>query len=428
MPGRVISTVCIRVSSALGGACRRHLSDKVATVALVVILTPLLLVEASCGKTIYRTLPSDRPPVPISTAREVLNPNPPSHPVRLIFIHHAVGDHWLADDGGQLGQALRDNNYFVSDTDFGWVPEDFDVGIETIGDHTDIGQWYSWFAGPNKTWYLAALFSEEQTHSYIPYTRLPYNPAPTGENEIIMFKSGFENSALSGNPDDPPTPTTGYNALRSEHSSSENLTVANAMGIYTDLLIHFETRQDKLFVVITAPPLVDAASTPEQAANARALNRWLTEEWLKDYPYSNVAVFDFYDVLTSNGGSPQVNDLGWSGGNHHRFQNGAVQYITGQGGNFSAYGTSADDSLPTDAGLLKATGEYMELLNVAYHHWRRGQLLVPVGGGNITGGETGGTARRVTDSAGLARFVNLHWQAPGGKDVILVGGRAGCRI
>jgi hypothetical protein len=37
-----------------------------------------------------------------------------------------------------LGIALRDNNYFVSDTNYGWGPADQDEGYGTIGDHTDI--------------------------------------------------------------------------------------------------------------------------------------------------------------------------------------------------------------------------------------------------------------------------------------------------
>ena len=31
---------------------------------------------------------------------------------------------------------------------------------------------------------------------------------------------------------------------------------------------------------------------------------------LDDYPYNNVYVFDYYNVLTSKGGSYEVNDLG----------------------------------------------------------------------------------------------------------------------
>ena len=69
------------------------------------------------------------------------NPNPPPSPVKLIFIHHSTGQAWLDDGHGGLGLALRDNNYFVSDTNYGWGPDG-------IGDQTDIGHWWTWFRGP----------------------------------------------------------------------------------------------------------------------------------------------------------------------------------------------------------------------------------------------------------------------------------------
>jgi len=123
-----------------------------------------------------------------------------------------------------------------------------------------------------------------------------------------------------------------------------------------------------LFVVITAPPLMAGDTTPELAANARALNNWLVDDWLSNYPHANVAVFDFYTVLTTNGGDPDTNDLGALTGNHHRYRNSAIEHITDQGGNTSAYPTG--DSHPSQAGNLKATGEFVPLLNIFYHRWQ----------------------------------------------------------
>ena len=99
----------------------------------------------------------------------------------------------MADENGGLGIALRDNNYFVSDTNYGWGPAYTD-GTSTIGDHTDIGNWWEWFRGPNSSTYLNALYDESDQHSS--YSRLP--TAPTGENEIIMFKSCFPELSASG--------------------------------------------------------------------------------------------------------------------------------------------------------------------------------------------------------------------------------------
>ena len=224
--------------------------------------------------------------------------SPPSSPTRLIFIHHSTGENWLADGNGNLGINLRDNNYFVSDTNYGWGPDG-------IGDRTDIGNWWEWFRGPDSSTYLAALYAEAGQHSS--YSRMATSPG--GENQIVMFKSCFPNSELHGSPSDP-VPDIGSNPLKGESCGSSNHTVANAKGIYIDLLEYFKSRLDKLFIIIAAPPL----RLGTDAANARAFNNWLINDWLAAYPYNNVFVFDFYNVLTSNGGSPSATDLNLPGG------------------------------------------------------------------------------------------------------------------
>lgn len=287
------------------------------------------------------------------------NPSPPSSPVRLIFIHHSCGENWLEDSNGGLGIALRDNNYFVSDTNYGWGPG-------SIGDSTDIGNWWDWFRGSSSPTYLAALYAESGQNSS--YSRLGTNPG--GENEVIMFKSCYPNSALEGSPGDP-VPPIGSNPLKGQGSGSSYHTVANAKGIYIDLLEYFKTRQDKLFVVITAPPLRDGT----YAANARYFNNWLVNDWLDSYPYNNVFVFDFYNVLTSNGGGPYASDLGWESGNHHRWHNGAVQHKTDGGSDTLAYPTGDDH--PNYVGNQKATAEFVTLLNVAYNRFAGGSADAP---------------------------------------------------
>lgn len=294
-------------------------------------------------------------PAPTRAAANALDPSPPPQPVRLIFIHHSTGENWLADDNGELGLALRDNNYFVSDTNYGWGPAYQDGGSGTIGDHTDIMDWYNWFTGPHRDTYLAALYPESDQHSS--YSRLSTNPG--GPNTIIMFKSCFPNSNMWGSPDDPPAASA---------DNTSDLNVANAKRSYLDALNYFAAHQDKLFVVITAPPLMASDTTPERAANARAFNNWLVNDWLSNYPHANVAVFDFYTVLTTNGGDPDTNDLGAATGNHHRYRDGAIEHIADQGGNTSAYQTG--DSHPSQAGNLKATGEFVPLLNIFYHRWQ----------------------------------------------------------
>ncbi|MEW5868085.1 MAG: carbohydrate binding domain-containing protein [Chloroflexota bacterium] len=266
------------------------------------------------------------------------DPTPPAEIVKLIFIHHSTGENWLTDGYGDLGVTLGQNNYFVSDTNYGWGPD-------AIGDRTDIYNWPEWFRGPEGPRYLEALYNESGQNSG--YTRTL--PDPGGENQIIMFKSCFPNSNLEGNPDDPPAPGDG-------------LTVSNAKYVYNDLLNYFVTRPDKLFVVITAPPVQD----PSYAANARAFNNWLMQDWLQEnnYPLNNVAVFDFYNVLSDPN-------------NHHRFINGDIEWINSNGRGTSAYPSSGDDDHPSVAGSRKATDEFVPLLNVFYNRWRAGGAAVP---------------------------------------------------
>ena len=282
--------------------------------------------------------------------------NPPLNPVRLIFIHHSCGQNWLSDSNGGLGIALRDNNYFVSDTNYGWGPDG-------IGSSTDIGHWWLWYRGPNSSTYLGALYSESESHST--YTRL--SGAVTSENQIIMFKSCFPNSALKGSISDT-VPPIDSNPLRGESCGSQYHTIANAKGIYIDILEYFKTRPDKLFIVITAPPLVDDSN----ADNARAFNNWLVNAWLEGYSVGNVFVFDFYNVLTSNGGDANTNDLGSDSGNHHRWWNGEVQHKT-DGDDDSSPNTleyPTGDDHPSSAGNRKATAEFIALLNNAYNNFQ----------------------------------------------------------
>jgi hypothetical protein len=266
------------------------------------------------------------------------DPSPPEELVKLIFVHHSVGENWLADAQGKLGEALARNNYFVSDTNYGWGPNG-------IGDRTDITDWPEWFTGPESNRTMRALRSESERHS--PYARSGSDPG--GENRIIMFKSCFPNSNLEGSPTDPPRRGTG-------------LTVENAKAIYNELLTYFRTQPQTLFVAITAPPVQD----PRYAANARAFNSWLVRDWLASYPGSNVAVFDFYDVLTG-------------AENHHRFRDGAIEHVASRGGDTLRYPTGGDDH-PSPPGSRKATREFVPLLNVYYHRWQKDAPTAPAPG------------------------------------------------
>ena len=248
---------------------------------------------------------------------------PAASPVKLVFIHHSTGGNWLAAPNedqpyGDLGAALMANNYYVSATNYGWGPNG-------IGDRTDIPNWPEWFTGQNSAAVLAALYGEtgQNTGDFGAWPRLAADPG--GENTVVLFKSCFPNSDLFGEPDDPPAAQPG-----------DQFTVANAKAVYNDLLIYFTAHPEKLFVAVTAPPQLendysaDYQIPAHRAANARAFNNWLVHEWLAGYPHPNIAVFDYFNVLTH----PD---------NHHRVVGGTVEHVTSPESEDFAY-------YPNDAG------------------------------------------------------------------------------
>jgi hypothetical protein len=269
--------------------------------------------------------------VGMAPAHAADNAAPPAQPVKLVFAHHSVGQNWLDDDQGGLGAALAANNYFVSDTNYGWGPD-------SIGDRTDIPNWPEWFVGPQSSGYTSALYGLSDQNST--YTRTFADPG--GSNQIVMFKSCFPNSSLAGNPNDPATP--GY-----------ELTVGNAKWVYNQLLPYFAAHPEKLFVVVTAPPNSENA----YAANARAFNTWLLDIWRSENHYTlpNVAVFDFYNVLTG----PD---------NHHQLVDGVETHPVAPGMNGAYYRTYVGDDHPNVAGSQKATAEFVPMLNAFYHRWQ----------------------------------------------------------
>jgi hypothetical protein len=264
---------------------------------------------------------------PAASQTRAPSARPPKEPVRLVFVHHSCGENWLADSNGGLGKALAENNYFVSDTNYGWGPNG-------IGDRTDITDWPEWFLGPRSREYTQALYRESGQHCE--YARTGTDPG--GENRIVMFKSCFPNSNLKGRPSDEP-------------ARGDGLSVANAKAIYNELLKYFAKHPDRLFVVVTAPPVQDRI----YARNARALNRWLVQDWLAGYRGNNVAVFDFYNVLTD----PK---------NHHRVRDGKIEYTCEAGRDTLYFPTDGDDH-PSAAGNRKATEEFVPLLNAYYQKW-----------------------------------------------------------
>ncbi|RLD13080.1 MAG: hypothetical protein DRI28_06585, partial [Caldiserica bacterium] len=306
------------------------------------------------------------------------DPTPPKKVVKLVFIHHSTGEDWL--NKGDLRKELNRNNYYVVETNYDWGPKDLDVNDgNPIGYHTDVGHWYNWFLGPHRDVYLSHLYNSTYT------TGANSIDDPGGEAEIVMFKSCFSSlQVIYGNPDDPPLPRGENNPIYGKGCMDDwAYTVSNIKGLYRDLLDYFKTRQDKLFVIITTPPSLKEY-VGDMGRLLRAINNWLVDDLFKSYPYNNVFVFDYYNVLTSNGGSPNKNDLGADTGNHHRFRNGKVEHVVNLDYHWLTYPSDSDgdgvpdDNHPTPAGHKKATYEFVPLLNIAYNRWKTGTKEVSI--------------------------------------------------
>ncbi len=229
----------------------------------------------------------------------------PVRTMRLLFIHHSCGGQLLADkgddiqvipdtciykshpNGGGLRTLLQKNNYEVHEASYKSV----------IGARTDVCDWNAKFRDRMDD----ILRTDRQDDKYNDLSI---------KNDIVMFKSCFPNSEVVADGKEPGNP------------DSPEKTLANYKAAYSKLLGYFKSRPDTLFVVVTAPPVVKSvpSRTKEFIKNVmgsedtiqaigervRRFNNWLKDTdkgWLAGYSEKNVAVFDYYDVLTGHGKS-----------------------------------------------------------------------------------------------------------------------------
>lgn len=272
----------------------------------------------------------------------------PSKPLNVLFIHHSIGGSLLAAEGPQKGDkaaqniwethpsggGLRDKlaaqGYSVHEASYG----------SAVGEDTDLFHWPGKFATQMET--ILALELQDE--------RLPEGQ----KNHVVMFKSCFPNNLFTGEGSAP------------GNAAGPELTVWNAKASLNAVLRELEKHPETLFVYLTAPPVapkpepmplyrvlvrllkgrVEPEWTGKQASWAREFNTWVVSKdgWLKDYTKNNVAVFDYYDVLTEHGAS------------------NLSRYATGDG----------DDSHPSAKGNRAAAEAFVPFINRAV---RRAGLL-----------------------------------------------------
>ncbi len=204
----------------------------------------------------------DSPAVKASSRGEYTN---------VIFLHHSTG-RALIEQGG-VRELFTEAGFDFWDHDYNWPglrrPDGTEAGYSYAipGDNTD----------PDG---LARIFSQRAYG-------LPLN-ALSGllQHEVIVFKSCFPASNIE---------------------SDEEL--QQRKDWYLGIRDVMDAHPDKVFVVMSQPPLHPAATTPEAAARARAFADWLTSDaYLAGH--LNVFAFDFFDALAEDDpASPEVNML-----------------------------------------------------------------------------------------------------------------------
>ena len=189
---------------------------------------------------------------------------------RMIFLHHSVGRGILYEGG--LRDSLLEMGVLVKGATYG----------DEIGQNTDIKDWVPKFQS-----------DMDRIFSFKAHPDRYYSDGKS--NDIIMFKSCFPNSNI-----------VGEGQLLGDQASSGQ-TMANYRSVFEELKGEIARYPNKLFIYVTAPPLVPESTTPENAANAVSFNRWLIEEYLPDYQketgHTNLAIFDLFSVLADETGN-----------------------------------------------------------------------------------------------------------------------------
>jgi hypothetical protein len=188
----------------------------------------------------------------------------------VLFVHHSTGSALIAEGDvrplfTELGYQFWDHGYNYE----GLVRPDgtptrhsYDLPGNQGQGNTDVGG-------------LAALFAQ-------PVTDPPTNAfSRLLQHEVIAFKSCFPNSAI-----------------QSEAKQEQ------FRAWYLDMRDVMDQHPDRIFIVVTSPPLHPLATNAEEARRARAIADWLgSDAYLDGHP--NVFTFDFFDLLAD----PSTNTL-----------------------------------------------------------------------------------------------------------------------
>jgi hypothetical protein len=180
----------------------------------------------------------------------------------VVFLHHSTGA--LLIEQGDLRARLTQAGFDL-----------WDQGYNAYGLRNPAGQWtgygYSVPGDNTDPDGLARIFAQ-------PVFPLPVNTlSALLQHEVIVIKSCFAPA----------------NNIRSEEQLESYKTM------YLQMRQTMARYPNKLFIVMTSPPLNPAETTLEEAARARALAQWLQTDTFRA-GHANIAVFDLYDALAED--------------------------------------------------------------------------------------------------------------------------------
>jgi hypothetical protein len=188
----------------------------------------------------------------------------------VVFLHHSTGHALIAE--GNVRPLLTDLGYQFWDHGYnheGVVRPDGTPARASYRIPGDRGQGNTDVDG------LVELFSQ-------PVTDPPSNAfSRLLQHEVVVFKSCFPNSAI-----------------KSDEMQEQFQTW------YLQMRDVMDQHSDRMFVVVTSPPLHPQQTNADEGRRARAIANWLkSDAYLAGHP--NVFTFDFFDLLAD----PSTNTL-----------------------------------------------------------------------------------------------------------------------
>lgn len=189
----------------------------------------------------------------------------------VFFLHHSVGEGFVKEGG--LRDLLMEQGLTLYDQNYNYIglsgPDGQLTGTSYIvpEDNTD----------PDG---LAKLFAQ-------PVYDLPVNALSAMlQHEVIVFKSCYTAVPIASD--------EAYQAMQRDYQTVLNL---------------IRQHPEKVFILLTSPPLIPSATRPEESQRARRMAEWLQSDEFVGQS-DNLYIFDLFDALSEDDpASPDANTL-----------------------------------------------------------------------------------------------------------------------